>query len=106
MAEVVEEAYYQPPIFKTQEMEDDKLLLLVERVLANGPKSSITEALHMDAANGKHEHEGVQDDDMCYVLSSERQTYYMCSKLPDNDNLICEQQADGMDWICRADWSA
>ena len=29
-------------------------------------------------------------------------TYFMCSTLPDNPNLICEQQGEGMDWVCAA----
>ena len=47
------------------------------------------------------------DETACYLLSdiddSRGRMFYLCSKPPeDNDNLICEQQGDGMDWICEA----
>ena len=32
--------------------------------------------------------------------------YFICSQPPeDNENLICEQQADGLDWVCKSTWS-
>ena len=54
-----------------------------------------------------HVEEFVTDltEDRCYILpcSSERKMYFMCSELPENENLRCEQQGEGMDWVCEAD---
>ena len=86
-------------------MEDDKLLALVADILSEAPHSSIAEELQLDVAHGWHAHE-VNDDEVCYVIAAPgKKTYYMCTSPPvDNDNLVCEKQADGMDWVCVAEY--
>ncbi len=54
--------------------------------------------------------EFVTDDsaeEACYMMPDETsgRTYFMCTTPPDdNENLQCEQQGEGMDWICYADY--
>jgi hypothetical protein len=83
---------------------DDELLEKVAQVLDRAERTSISSLLTLDKIHELHsEHVTMDDEDVCYVLESDvnGKMYFMCSNEPlDNDNLICEQQADGMDWIC------
>ncbi len=54
--------------------------------------------------------EFVTDDsaeEACYMMPDDTsgRTYFMCTTPPDdNENLQCEQQGEGMDWVCYADY--
>lgn len=100
--DVLDFVEHKSPSLISQEAEDDKLLNLVEKVLAHSPRKSIVTALELDIPFGTHEFPAGEDE-VCYVLASPGcKTYYMCTNPPeDNDNLICEQQADGMDYVCQ-----
>ena len=48
------------------------------------------------------------DESGCYIIESDgarERTWYVCSSPPEeNANLRCEEQGDGMDWVCQADY--
>ena len=92
--------------FAASDSTDDVLLDTVRSKLQHVKKRSMYEALRLGKPQPIVE-EFVTDstEDVCYLLPTRSPTkmFFSCSELPDNDNLKCEQQGEGMDWVCEAD---
>ena len=86
--------------------QDDDLILKLQKKLHRAPRASVFAELSLSEAHDLVDEYTTSDyEDTCYLLDSSdpQNMYFMCTSPPlDNDNLICEELADGMDWICRS----
>lgn len=83
---------------------DDLLLDRIERTLERAPRVPIAQQLQLGPVQKLMLDEAATtlSEDTCYILEGEgNKLYFICSDPPDdNENLVCSQAADGMDWVC------
>lgn len=88
--------------------DDDMVLAAVEAKLEMAKRVPLAD-LRNDKQNDRHLH-FTGEDEGCYLLSEcaeGNKMFFSCSSFPvENDNLTCELQADGMDWICHNKYRA
>lgn len=84
----------------------DTLLDEVDKQLASDRRLNFSELHLKEVHNLRDEFVTEHTEDACYVLPQGEEAsrmYFICTDQPENDNLQCEQQGEGMDWVCSAD---
>ena len=90
--------------------DDEEILAAIEAKLEKANKVPIATFLKLGNVHTLLDDEAM-DESSCYLLpevstNGSLTHYYICSQPPeDNENLVCEQQADGLDWVCKSTWS-
>jgi hypothetical protein len=81
---------------------DDRLLAAVQRKLMLAGRIPLAMSIPQYDLTPA----AVEDQDACFLLPEDDGAWHMvfiCQEPPeDNSNLVCEEQADGMGWICKS----
>jgi len=93
------------PHWNALDDEADALLAEVDDRLVK-QRLNLTELQLKEVHNLRNEFVTENTEDACYALpegEDPSRMYFMCADQPENDNLLREQQGEGMDWVCSAD---